>query len=240
MLKTAICDDIALHLKEAESLIRSFFEKKGISTAITVFSSGTQLLLSIREDDYQPDIAVLDIEMDGVDGITLAKEINALLPGCRIIFLTAYPNYAPDAYLADHVWFVPKDRAENYMEAALERALEAIRRQEAASPGILIRENGVKIFIPVGDVLYISKIGRKSVVFCRDGSERHDTRRPALLIPESLSDRFLQCHQGYWVNIEMIRELDHESFILTNGARIPISRSFRDTARSRFFEAFRL
>ena len=240
MLKTAVCDDIPLHLKKAEELVDQYMKKRNIRCSITPFSSADDLLLSISEEDYRPDIAVLDIEMPDGSGLELARKINECLPGCRIIFLTAYMNYAPDAYLTDHVWFVTKNRVQEYMEPALDRALKSLEKSDAASEGLIVHEAGKSRFIPLSEILYISKVARKSVVYCTEDRKYSDTRRPAVLIPEKLKNDFLQCHQGYWVNLKMIRELDHSSFILINGQSIPISRSFRDASRKRFFEKFHL
>jgi len=177
--------------------------------------------------------------MDGENGIQLAKKLNEKVPDCRIIFLTSYIDYAPEVYETQHVWFVVKNRADEFFEQAVHKALASIAEDSTAAPDIMIRENGRQILVPVRDILYIGKVGRKAQVHCAD-RDYYDTRRPAQLIPESLSGRFLRCHQGYWVNFQMINELDHEEFVLQGGDRIPISRTYRDAARKAFFEQYHL
>lgn len=236
-LKIAICDDNSTHLKLAEDLVTSYLDNENRSYAVQTFSSAEELLSEINKDHYAPDIAVLDIELGGEDGITLAKRMNLLVPMCRIIFLTGYIDYAPDAYEAEHIWFVVKKTADRYFPSAMKKALQSLENSPAAVPSIIVREDGKSIAVPVSQILYISKVSRKSLISCKD-TEYHDTRRPALLIPEELREQFIHCHQGYWVNISMIRELDHDVLVLENGIRIPISRTHKDEVRDRFFDYF--
>ena len=237
MILIAICDDNPLHLEHAEKLTREVLAREKTAFHIRLFSDAGQLMNAMDEEEFQPDIAVLDIEMDGEDGISLAKDLNALVPGCRIIFLTGYIDYAPDAYTAEHIWFVLKSRASEHFALAMQKALSSLKEQSAASPGFLVREDGRTVFVPLDEILYLSRISRKAFIHCLN-RDYTDSRRPALLIPEQLKTHFLQCHQGYWVNLSKIRELDGHEFVLTDGTRIPISRGFRDNAREAFFDTF--
>ena len=238
MLSIAVCDDIPLHLEDVRTRVQQFMRGTKEIFEIAAFSSSGELWQKI-EEGWHPQIAVLDIEMDGENGISLAKRMNETLPDCRIIFLTSYINYAPEVYETQHIWFVVKNRADEFFEPAMQKALESLTEDTAAIPGIMIREKGSQILVPVREILYIGKVGRKAHVHCAD-RDYYDTRRPAQLIPDSQSGRFLRCHQGYWVNIQMIHELDHEEFVLQGGTRIPISRTYRDAARKAFFERYHL
>lgn len=55
-----------------------------------------------------PDIVFSDIELPGIDGIVLATQIKELAPDTKIIFVTAYPNYAVDAFRLHADGFVVK------------------------------------------------------------------------------------------------------------------------------------
>lgn len=238
MYKIAICDDISDHLKTAEKMVTDFMNDIGEKFKIQLFNHAELLLSEIEKDSYQPDIAVLDIEMNGEDGICLAKKINRSIPQCRIIFLTSYINYAPDVYETDHVWFVVKKQAGTHFAPAMKKAISSIDKGETTVPAIVIKNRNAYIAVHIDRILYISKIGRKSYIKCSDG-EYYDTRRPDLLIRDHLRNQFIHCHQGYWVNKNMIKELNHEEFILNDDKKIPISRTFREQARKEFFSMYR-
>ena len=239
MLKVAVCDDNAIHLSDAEKRINELLAEKHVSFRSWSFTSAEALLGKITDEDWQPDIAVLDIEMDGEDGISLARKLNEKVPQCRIIFLTSFIEYAPEVYVSEHIWFVVKSRVDDFFKAAVDKALLSIERGETAVQGIMVRENGKKILIPLEKIIYIGRVARKAHICCVNG-DYYDPRRPADLIPEKISDFFIRCHQGYWVNHKMIEELDHEEFVLRGGIRIPIGRTFRDEARGRFLKEYKI
>lgn len=239
MLKITVCDDNPVHLKIAETMVKSSLDSAGEAYAVQPFTEPGMLISEIEGNGYAPDIAVLDIEIGEEDGIVLAKRLNSLIPQCRIIFLTSYLNYAQDVYEAEHIWFVVKKDAEKYFDTAMKKALRSLQERESAVPGIIVREKGSSIFVPLDQILYISKVDRKAQVRCLN-RDYYDTRRPAVLIPDALMTSFIRCHQGYWVNAAKIEELDHETFILTGGMQVPISRTFREEARRCFFDRYRI
>lgn len=61
-------------------------------TSVTEFSSGDDTLRWVQDNPV--DVAFLDIDMRGMDGLTLAERIIALHPDCRIVFCTGYEQYA--------------------------------------------------------------------------------------------------------------------------------------------------
>ena len=120
MLKLFLCDDDPLHLQHVAAYIGSL--SLDAEYALATFGEPSRVLARIREGVF-PDIAVLDIEMPKVDGISLAEKLNQLCPRCKIIFLTGYTDYTYDAYYADHIWYVLKTDMEKYLPAALKKAI---------------------------------------------------------------------------------------------------------------------
>lgn len=234
-MKIALIDDNPVHLKHSRQLCEKAFESRQIICFIRAFSSVSDFLSQMK--NFSPEIAVLDIEMPEKDGISLGKEINQYLPECRIIFLTSYIEYASDVYETDHIWFVVKNNAEKYFDSAIDKALKSIEEQNHSKDYLVIKTKGKSEVIPLRSVLYISKIDRKTQVVCDQG-EYFDNRKPADLIPEKYLTRFVRCHQGYYVSLQRIKEIDHEDFVLDNGVRIPISRTFSKTARDAFFARY--
>ena len=234
MIHIAICDDNSIHLQTAAKRVDTEMKQRDRKYSSRLFA-GSEDLLSAVNKGYTPDIAVLDIEMDGEDGISLARRLNGIVPDCRIIFLTGFIDYAPEVYEAEHIWFVVKKTADRFFPAAIQKALVSLDSSKAPAPSLITKEKGVSTVIPLDQILYISKVGRKTCVRTTE-AEYYDYRKPSDLIHEDLDRYFLRCHQGYWINLKMIQELDHMEFVLKDGTRIPISRSYRDDARKRFFD----
>ena len=119
MIPIAICDDELLHARQTQAAIRRC-EAQAVTRC---FETPLALLAAVTQQGYAPRVAVLDIRMAGMDGIELAKRLNALVPGCAVIFLTAYLSYAPDVYETRHVYFVLKNELDRRIDSALRAAL---------------------------------------------------------------------------------------------------------------------
>lgn len=65
---------------------------------IQKFSNGNDVIACLKTSDSRPDVAFLDIEMPGMNGLSLAAKIKELSPMTNIIFVTAYSSYALDAF----------------------------------------------------------------------------------------------------------------------------------------------
>ncbi|GLX05227.1 response regulator transcription factor [Microbispora sp. NBRC 16548] len=82
-----------------------------------------------------PDIALLDIEMPGRDGISAAEELGRRVPGCRVVILTTFgrPGYLRRAMEAGAVAFLVKDSPASELAAAIRRVL---RGERVIDPGL--------------------------------------------------------------------------------------------------------
>ena len=87
-----IVDDEAAELRNMENVLRNVLP--GVS--LSLVRSAAEALSLAEEKVF--DVAFLDIEMPGMDGLTLAKELINRFPLINIIMLTAYPQYALDAH----------------------------------------------------------------------------------------------------------------------------------------------
>ncbi|HEY7223475.1 MAG TPA: response regulator transcription factor [Micromonosporaceae bacterium] len=96
-------------------------------TVVAEVSNGAEVVpAALRE---RPDVALLDIEMPGVDGLTAAAELRQRLPGCRVLILTTFarPGYLRRAMQAGAVGFLAKDGPVEALAAAIRRVLAGER-----------------------------------------------------------------------------------------------------------------
>jgi two-component system, NarL family, response regulator DesR len=77
----------------------------------------------------RPDVALLDIEMPGIDGLTAAAELRRRLPGCKVLILTTFgrPGYLRRAMEAGASGFLVKDGPVEELAAAIRRVLAGER-----------------------------------------------------------------------------------------------------------------
>ena len=231
MLRIAIYDDTREHCE----LIASMLEHKlsDRRAEIECFPSSGELLRYIAEGNYTPDAAFLGVTLRDGDGIALAVKLNELIPACRIIFLSDSLRDATEVYRAEHVWFILHEELEERLGPALEKALE--RRECGCCRSVLIRGRGQARLISLDKLLYLERDGRKTLVRTTDG-EYVTSERPCQLLAGGLADGFIRSHMSYWTNREKIEAMERDEFVLCDGSRVPISRSWRTTANKACLE----
>jgi len=79
--------------------------------------------------DHRPDVALLDVEMPGIDGIAAAAALAAALPSCRVLIVTTFgrPGYLRRALAAGAAGFVVKDTPAAQLADAVRRVHAGLR-----------------------------------------------------------------------------------------------------------------
>lgn len=114
-MRILLVDDEKLQLLRLENEAKKVFSSE---TDIIKFENPLEALKASKEKNV--DIAFLDIEMPGLDGISLAKELKKINPKTNIIFVTAYDNYALDAYRVHASGYLSKPVSESKIKKEIE------------------------------------------------------------------------------------------------------------------------
>ncbi|MGN0982560.1 MAG: LytR/AlgR family response regulator transcription factor [Candidatus Limivicinus sp.] len=234
MLKIAICDEEARHLCYAAELVGR--EISAQRAEIEGFLSPRALLRAVSSGAYTPDIAILDFTVTSAKAsarrLRVARELNRLLPCCRIFFLAGYLGAAQEAGESEHQLLSLRDHRDQQARNALR---QAVKTQEShfRRTSIIARAAGKTTVISLEDILYVERWGRKCRIVTGSGECTASQRPEELLL--NLEHAFVHCHQGYWVNLARISSHANNEFCLDDGSRIPISRTYCRQARARFF-----
>lgn len=228
MHNLAICDDEPLHRELLAKSVRRYLTEQ--PPALRLFASPVELLRAINTCGYAPNAAIVDIQMDEMSGIELAKRINEALPQCAIIFVTSYLAFATDVYETEHAYFILKRELDQRIGAALQKALARKVPPVLHYPVTHGYRN-----IPCSQVLCLERILRRTKLTLLGGTEDWTPLSPTELLCADAVQAFIRCHQSYWVNFRQIETMEHDCFLLPGGLRIPISRTYRNTAREQFF-----
>lgn len=152
------------------------------------------------------DVVFSDINMPGLDGIQLARVVARLPNPPKIVFVTAYDDYAVSAFELDAVDYVMKPvRPERLHQAVLRCVGES-----AAAPDederIAVERGGITRFIQRSDVLYVQAMGDYAELHTADGT--HLVRTPLTSLEESwASAGFVRIHRSTLVNTAVVTEL---------------------------------
>ena len=182
-----------------------------------------------------PDVAVLDIQMDEMNGIELAMRLNRSVPECQIIFLTGYISYATRAYDAEHVFYVLKTETDSRLGTALNKAAE--KRRACSCQQIIINADGASRRLLWDQVQYLERVLRRVRIVTLDG-ELWTNTPPSDIVSQLDSRCYCQCHKSFYVNTACLAAMLPTEFILQSGLRVPISRSYKKAAKESFLFGF--
>jgi DNA-binding LytR/AlgR family response regulator len=125
-LKTLIVDDEPLAVERLSALCAAFPAIEIVGTA----SDGLAALQMAAQ--CEPDLVFLDIEMPRMDGFAAARALQAVRPAPAVVMVTAYDNFAVEAFDLDIADYLLKPVSPERLERAVTRALAA--RSSAVDP----------------------------------------------------------------------------------------------------------
>lgn len=130
MKKVLIADDEVM----ACTLIRRILENHFPQIGLICEAANGKIALE-KASEVKPDIAILDIEMPLIDGMEAGRRIKALIPECKIIYLTAFAEfrYARQAVSIGAIEFLLKPLDENELVQTIEKIFERDDEEELAS-----------------------------------------------------------------------------------------------------------
>nr|WP_315194950.1 response regulator [uncultured Flavobacterium sp.] len=134
---------------------------------IKSFNDPQKLLDEVPNLDF--DLCISDIEMPGIDGLTLAN----LLQNKLVIFTTAYKNYASEAFDIDAVDYITKPVTKERLERAVAKALERFQKRDDSKKFIHLNTDKGKALLYFNQIQYIktaSVDSRDKEVLLADGS----------------------------------------------------------------------
>ncbi|GAA3552279.1 response regulator transcription factor [Amycolatopsis ultiminotia] len=123
MIRVLLADDQALIRGALASMLRLESDLE----VVAELGSGTEVLAAARRTT--PDIALLDVQMPGRDGLAVTAELHHALPACRVIICTTFsrPGYLSRAMSAGAAGFVVKDSPPEQLVNAIRRVHTGLR-----------------------------------------------------------------------------------------------------------------
>jgi len=223
MLRIAICDDQPMELEIISEYITEYLGTHTLEAEMKEFSHPGALLTAIESESFH--LYILDIVMPMVSGLELGKEIRRLDREAQIIYATAEPQFALQAYAASPI---------NYLIKPIEKQMLFDTLNLAISKADIAEEQ--TIAVKTADSLRVIKLTDIAcceyrshvVIFSLTDGEDVLSRT----FRESFSDycapvlkdrRFLQCHTAFVVNMRRVERFSKDSFMVCGGKTVPIA-----------------
>ncbi|MHC1748933.1 MAG: LytR/AlgR family response regulator transcription factor [Cellulosilyticaceae bacterium] len=219
-MKIAICDDEIEFQSRIQTEIEQFYGV--LDVEIEGFLSGNQFLKRFKYTQEEYQLILMDIEMDGIDGIETARQIREVNKNVAIIFLTSHNEMAVEGYEVNAFRFLTKPLDQK----KLWEALQAIEKSKESQYKIEVWDGEKTHFISCCEIQYIQSENIYINIVTSRG--KYLIRKKLSLVEEELPKQlFYRLHRSYLVNLRYIHSYDGKKVVLENGKEIPISRNKR-------------
>lgn len=200
-MRILICDDEQKFVDELKFHIERYMQTHLINAEITTTVSPEEIL----KGDTVYDLAFLDIQMPGVDGITLGKELKSRNSKLILFYVTAYSDYLDEAMDLKIFRYFYKPFDEKRLYLSLDRAMEYL---DESYVDIILTGGRESVKIPVDDILFVRRENRKITVFtvdneyvCKSGFDEILSKLPNTF--------FYLVHNSFLVNVHHITKYSY-------------------------------
>lgn len=180
------------------------------------------------------DLLFLDIEMPGMTGLELTKNLGHKSP--LIVFTTAKKDYAVEAFELNVVDYLVKPVSPARFLQAVERAQETLASDKEevkveAQEFVFVKDNGILKRINVDEILYLEAMG--DYVKVHTSAKFHVLHATLKSIEEKLSpQKFIRVHRSYIVSLSKI-DFIQEGVISIGKASVPVADTYRTALNKR-------
>lgn len=222
--RIAVTDDNPADITYISSILRRWADARGFSVHIDSYPSAEAFLFQYEEDPVC-DIILLDIEMAGMDGVTLAKTLREKNSMAVIIFITGYSDYIAEGYDVSALHYLMKPVEPDRFMQVLDRAVERLRREEKL---LTVKTANEVVRIPMSRVLFMEAARNYVTVHTEDRGE-FVVRHKLGDFENELDERFLRVGRSYIVNLTRIYRITKTELSFPDGTVLPLPRGAYDT-----------
>lgn len=226
MLQAAIVEDEKVFLERTRELLSEEFNRRHVAVAFDSFSQG-QSFLNMLIQHFRFDIVFLDIEMPGIDGISVCRKIRELAPETIVVFISNKEELVFQTFEVQPFRFIRKSELKEVIGSLIDALMAELKRR---SPQVIILQEptGGDVFsFDVRTILYV-EAQRKD---CRIVTAVNDSiiRIKLSEIEKILAPyNFIKTHRSYLINPEHISQIKKTGVLIENGTELPVSRGLYD------------
>ena len=220
-LKCAIVDDEPLAL----DLLESYVNKTPFLELAGKYSSAVQAMKELP--DRHVDLLYLDIQMPELNGLEFSRMVS---PATRIVFTTAFDQYAIDGYKVNALDYLLKPISyADFLQAAnkAQKWFELLQQPQDELQSIFVKSGYKLVQIELKNILYVEGL-KDYIKIYEENSPKPILSLMSMKAMEDLlpASRFMRVHRSYIVQKEKIRVVDRGRIVFGK-TYIPISDSYK-------------
>lgn len=226
-MRIAICDDE----KEIRELLAEKTAKLCPEADISLWQSGTELLAAKNK----PDILLLDIQMQGKDGMETARELRGRDKTVIIIFVTVLEDYVFQAFDVGAFHYLVKPFDDKKFAEVLQNALRQLAGRENLNlsdsrsrkhvPDLVVTTGGMHITVNISDIVYAEVFDRKIILHTMDEDIEYYGKMKEL--EQKAGEDFYRTHRSFLVNFGFVRKYDASMVWLKKGQALIAKQNYQ-------------
>lgn len=228
-MRIAVCDDDAKYVDIIKEKLDSL-ENENIEMTVDCFTNQEKLIKRNLRERYN--LIYLDIEMDGKDGIEVARKIKEHSPLCIIIFVTNYADYVSNAFRVEAFQYLSKPIDDRIFKDEFKRAVKKYKSTNKVK--LFKMKEGVRSFnldelITVESYYNSTTLKTVRGVFYTNYANLRKIRKVIL------DYDFIQLQAGYIVNMHYISTIRYREAQLITGQIVPVSMKYYTQVLDKYF-----
>lgn len=228
-MNIAIIEDSTQEAEQLEGYLHSYLSKLQIYRTIDLYPSGEAFLKQWKEGAY--DLVFLDIMMDGISGIDVARTIRETDTDCLLIFISSSREYALQGYEVRAFDYLLKPISRDVFDRTMDLCHRELNKHIRF---IEVKESRTLVKIPLNEIIYTDYYNHYIQIHTASrivrSYQQFDRFSPLLLC----YPQFLACYRNCIVNMDRVSSVDKNDFIMENGERVPITRGRRSAIYQKY------
>ena len=213
-----VCDDNKENRDEIKKYVSNFFSSKKAEYEIKEYTSGDELIGSLKEEKNQINLVFLDIEMPGINGLEVKNILCDDEKVERIVFVSNHINVMQDAFGMKVMGFIVKPITVDSINKWLTHVYNVYSQAVRVDFG----NNRVR----ATEISYIQADGNYTKIALNDGTVSDLMHVSIINWIDELGDSFVRCHKSFLVNMDYILKIKYKELVLTNGVVLPVGRKY--------------
>lgn len=237
-MRLAYCEDEKIQLEYMHTLCEEWAMQMGEPLTYCGYRSAKEMLFENMEN-YPFDLLMLDIDMEGMSGMELARCIRKTDEAIPIIFLTNRKEYVFEGYEVRALRYLLKPIDKEKLFPILNELCAAAKQEKNY---LIISVAGEHIKLEQKEILYVEANGHYLTIHTLQ--EAYEIKKPLSELMEEIShttdgrEHFISSHRSFWVNLAHIERVMRTECLLSDGSKIPVSRSCYKAVNEAFIQYY--
>ena len=237
MYRVAVCEDDPRTAEQNKIAVCRVLNGRGRVQGrdydVEVFHAATPLMERLTANSNAYQLLLLDIQLDGDDGVEMARFLREHQINASIIYITDHPGFALDSFPTYPLEYLLKPVDEERLAAALDWDWQ----QRHIRPKRPVMQVGSRV-IPLDEIIYLETSGRKTAIHTQ--KDRIEYTVPLSKLKEEFQKQgFCLSHFSYLVNLAHVARVERDALTLDTGESIPVSRRYYQDFMARYVESLK-